>query len=55
MPARLRIIPLSFLSILSFDECQVCVHYLEYTILTPIINISYLQALLFKFISILDS
>jgi hypothetical protein len=54
MPARLRDLFYS-LFILSFEECQVCVHYLEYMILTPVINIVYLQALLFKFVSILDS
>ena len=32
----------SFFSILSFEECQVCVHYLEITVLTPIINIGVL-------------
>jgi hypothetical protein len=48
MLARLRIILLSFLSILSFDECQVCVHYLEYTILTPIINISVLASIIIQ-------
>jgi hypothetical protein len=56
MPARLRIIPLSFLFILSFEVCQVCVHYLEYHRLYPYYKqLVYLQALLFKFISILDS
>ena len=44
-----------FFSILSFEECQVCVHYLEITICTPAITLVYLQALLFKFIPILDS
>ena len=44
-----------FFYILSFEECQVCVHYLEITVLTPAINIGVLAALLFKFISILDS
>jgi hypothetical protein len=39
MPARLRIILLSLLFILSFELCQVCAHYLEYTILTTVINI----------------
>ena len=55
MPARLRNFFYSFFSILSFEECQVCVHYLEITICTPAITLVYLQALLFKFIPILDS
>ena len=29
----------SLFSILSFEECQVCVHYLEITIFTPAMNI----------------
>ena len=45
MPARLRIILLFLLFILSFEECQVCVHYLEITILTLAINIGVLEML----------
>ena len=45
----------SFFSILPFKECQVCVHYLEITILTPVINIGVPASILSKFISILDS
>ena len=44
MPARLRIILLFFLFILSFEECQVCIHYLEMTGLIPIINIGVLAS-----------
>ena len=32
----------SSFSILSFEECQVCVHYLEITVFTPAINIGVL-------------
>ena len=46
MPARLRIILLLFLFILSFEECQVCVHYLEITIFTPAINIGVLASII---------
>ena len=28
----------SFFSMLSFEECQVCVHYLKITVPTPVIN-----------------
>jgi hypothetical protein len=56
MLARLRIILLPVLFILSFEVCQVCVHYLEYHHLYPYYKqLVYVQALLFKFISILDS
>ena len=48
MPALLRIILLFFLFILSFKECQVCVHYLENTILTPIINIGVLASIIIQ-------
>jgi hypothetical protein len=48
MHARLRIILLSFLFILSFEECQMCVHYLEYTILTPIINFGVLASIIIQ-------
>ena len=48
MPARLRIIPLFFLFILSFEECQVCVHYLEITVLTPVINIGALASIIIQ-------
>jgi hypothetical protein len=39
MPTRLMIILLFFLFILSFEKCQVCVHYLEIIAFTPAINI----------------
>jgi hypothetical protein len=48
MPTRLRIILVSLLFILSFEVCQVCVHYLEYTILTPVINISVLANIIIQ-------
>jgi hypothetical protein len=32
----------SFFSILFFEECQVCVHYLEITVLIAVINIGIL-------------
>ena len=48
MHARLRIILLSFFSLLSFEECQVCVHYLEITVLTPVINISVLASIIIQ-------
>jgi hypothetical protein len=46
MLARLRI--LSSFSILSFEECQVCVHYLEITVLTPVINIGVLASIIIQ-------
>ena len=48
MHARLRISLLFFLFILSFEECQVCVHYLEITVLTPIINIGVLASIIIQ-------
>ena len=36
----------SFFSILSFEECQVCVHYLEITVFTPAINIGVLASII---------
>ena len=48
MPARLRIILLFFLFILSFEEYQVCVHYLEITILTSIISIGVLASIIIQ-------
>ena len=48
MPAQLRIILLFFLFILSFEECQVCVHYLEITVLTPAINIGALASIIIQ-------
>ena len=36
----------SFFSILSFEECQVCVHYLEITVFTPTINIGVLTSII---------
>ena len=38
----------SFFSILSFEECQVCVHYLEITVLTPVINIGVLASIIIQ-------
>ena len=35
----------SSFSILSFEECQVCVHYLGITILTPVISIGVLASI----------
>jgi hypothetical protein len=46
MPTRLRIILLFFLFILSFEECLVCVHYLEITIFTLAINIGVLASII---------
>ena len=48
MPARLRIILLLFLFISSFEECQVCVHYLEITVFTPAINIGVLTSIVIQ-------
>ena len=48
MPIRLRIILLFFLFILSFEECQVCVHYLEIIVLIPIINIGVLGSIIIQ-------
>ena len=48
MPARLRIILLFFLFILTFEECQVYVHYLEITIFTPAINIGALASIIIQ-------
>ena len=38
----------SLFSILSFEECQVCVHYLEITVLTPVINIGVLASIIIQ-------
>ena len=48
MPTRLRILLLFFLFYLSFKECQVCVHYLEITVLTPVINIGALASIIIQ-------
>ena len=48
MPVRLTVILLLFLFILSFEECQVCVHYLEITVLTPVINIGVLASIIIQ-------
>ena len=48
MPARLRIILSFFLFILSFEECQVCVHYLEITVFTPATNIGALARIIIQ-------
>ena len=37
-----------FFSILSFEECQVCVHYLKITILTPIKSIGVLASIIIQ-------
>jgi hypothetical protein len=37
-----------FFSILSFEECQVCVHYLGITILTSIISIGVLASIIIQ-------
>jgi hypothetical protein len=51
MPTQIRIILLAFLFILSFEVCQVCVHYLEYHCLYPCYKqLVYLQALLIKWL-----
>ena len=46
MLARHRFILLLFLFILSFEECQVYVHYLEITVLSPVINIGVLASII---------
>ena len=38
----------SFSLFLSFEECQVCVHYLVNTILTPVINIGALASIIIQ-------
>ena len=38
----------SFFSILSFKECQVCVHYLEITVHTPAISIGVLASIIIQ-------
>ena len=48
MPDRLRIILLFFLFILSFEERQVCVHYLEITVFTSAINIGVLASIIIQ-------
>ena len=48
MPARLRTILLFMLFILSFEECQVCVHYIEITVFTPAINIGVLASIIIQ-------
>ena len=37
-----------FFSILSFEQCQVCVHYLGITILTPVISIGVLASTIIR-------
>jgi hypothetical protein len=37
-----------FFSILSFKECQVCVHYLRITILTPVISSGVLASIIIQ-------
>jgi hypothetical protein len=39
---------LFFLFILSFQECQVCIHYLKITIFTPTINIGVLASIIIQ-------
>ena len=48
MPARLGLFFYSFFAILSFEECQVCVHYLEITVLTHVINIGVLASIIIQ-------
>jgi hypothetical protein len=48
MPARFRNFFYSFFSILTFEECQVCVHYLEITVFTPAINIGVLASIIIQ-------
>ena len=55
MPALLRIVLLFFISILSLRNAQVCVHYLDYTIFTHVLNIGSLYKYIIDVISILDS
>ena len=38
----------SFFSILSFEECQVCVHYVKITVFTPAINIDVLASIIIQ-------
>ena len=37
-----------FFSILSFEECQMCVHYLEITVFTPVLNIGVLASIIIQ-------
>ena len=37
-----------FFSILSFEECQVCIHYLGIIVLSPIINIGVLVSIIIQ-------
>ena len=37
-----------FFSILSFEECQVCVHYIEITVHTPAISIGVLVSIIIQ-------
>ena len=37
-----------FFSILSFEECQVCAHYLEIVVFTPAINIGVLVSIIIQ-------
>ena len=48
MPARLRLFFNSFFSILSFEECQVCVHYLEITVLPLLETIGVLASIIIQ-------
>jgi hypothetical protein len=48
MLTQLRTILLFFLSIVFFEECQVCVHYLEITVFTPAINIGVLASIIIQ-------
>ena len=38
----------SFSLFLSFEECQVCVHYLEITIFSPAVNIGVLASIIIQ-------
>jgi hypothetical protein len=55
MPALLRIILLFFIFLLSLRNAQVCIHYLDYIVFTPVLNIGLLCKYIIECISILDS
>ena len=46
MLTRLGLFFYSFFAILSFEECQVCVHYHEITVLTAVINFGALASII---------
>ena len=47
-PLTLGLFFCSFFSILSFEKCRVCVHYLEMTIFAPTINIGVLASIIIQ-------